>query len=62
MYLQQSNFKVEYQAGKNHTNADALSRLLPPDGVMPVMEYYLVDAAVDVLSTQQADKELSPII
>ena len=62
MYLQQFNFEIDYRAGKDHTNADALSRLPPADGVMPVMEYHLGDAAVDVLSAQQADEQLSPII
>ena len=62
MYLQQFNFQVEYRAGKDHTNADALSCLPPSDGVMSVMEYHLGDAAVDVMSAQQADEQLSSII
>ena len=55
MYLQQFNFEVEYRAGKDHTNADALSHLLPSSVVMPVMEYHLGDTAVDVMLAQQAD-------
>ena len=61
MYLQQFNFEVQFRAGKEHTNADALSQLLPTDGVMPVMEHHL-DGAVDVQTAQQTDEQLSPII
>ena len=61
MYLQQFNLEVQYRAGKDHTNADALSRLLPADEVMTVMEYHL-GGTVDVQTAQQTDKQLSPII
>ena len=61
MYLQQFNFEVQYRAGKDHTNTDALSRLPPADGVMTIMEYRLGDT-VDVQTVQQTDEQLSPII
>ena len=34
MYLQQFDFHVEYQAGKNHTNADVLPQIPPVELVM----------------------------
>ena len=61
MYLQQFNFEVQYRAGKDHTNADVLSRLPPADEVMTVMEYHL-GGTVDVQTAQQTDEQLSPII
>ena len=61
MYLQQFNFEVQFRAGKEHTNAKALSRLPPADGVMLVMEYHL-GVAVDVQTAQRTDEQLSPII
>ena len=57
MYLQQINFEVQYRAGKENTNADALSRLPPADVVMLVME--LGGTRVDVHTAQKADEQLS---
>ena len=60
MYLQQFNFEVQYWAGKEHTNANVLSRLPPADVIMPVME--LGGTRVDVQAAQKADKHLSTVI
>ena len=60
MYLQQFNFEVQYRAGKENTNADALSRLPPADVVMPVME--IGGTRVDVQVAQKADEQLSSIV
>ena len=57
MYLQQFNFEVQYRAGTENTNADALSRLPSADVVMLVME--LGGIRVDVQAAQKADKQLS---
>ena len=62
IYLQQFDFEVKYRAGKEHTNADALSRIPPVDAVMPVMEYQLGSATVDLQAAQQADEQLSAVI
>ena len=62
IYLQQFDFEVVYRAGKEHSNADALSRIPPGDAVMPVMEYQFGNAAVDVQAAQQADEQLSAVI
>jgi len=62
MYLQQFGFHVEYCAGKNHTNADALSRISPADAVMSVSHSLLGDFSIDISAAQQADKQLSPVI
>ena len=60
MYLQQFNFEVQYWAGKEHTNADVLSRLPPDDVIMPVME--LGGTRVDVQAAQKADEQLFLIV
>ena len=60
MYLQQFNFEVQYRAGKEHTNTDALSHLPPADVVMPVME--LGGTRVDVQAAQKADEQLFLIV
>jgi len=61
MFLQQFNFEFQYRAGKEHSNDDALSRLPPVDGVLPVREYHLGGAA-DVQRAKRTDELLSPII
>ena len=55
------NFKVQFRAGKEHSNADTLSWLLPANGVMPVMELKL-EGEVHVQTAQQTDEQLSSII
>jgi len=39
MYLQQFQFTVEYRMGKQHANADAMSRVPASTAVMPVISH-----------------------
>ena len=59
MYLQQFDFHVEYQAGKNHTNADALSRIPPVQLLMSMTHNLFEISSINIRAAQQADKQLS---
>jgi len=58
LYLQQFEFTWEHRAGKNHTNADALSRV----GSVLRVFHQLSSPIANIKAAQQADKVLSPII
>ena len=61
IFLQQFDFQVEYKPGKNHQNADALSRIPSTEQVMAVIQELNTD--VDALKESQlADAQLRPII
>ena len=62
MYLQQFHFTVEYRAGKQHTNADALSRVPASNPVMPVILKQLSTPLMEVKTAQHADNQLSTVI
>ena len=55
MYLQQFHFTVEYRTGKQHTDADALSRVPTFNTVMPVISHQLS-------TSPKADDQLSTVI
>ena len=59
--MQQFDFTWEHRAGKNHTNADALSRVAPSNSVLGVFHQFSPPIA-NIKTAQQADKMLSPII
>lgn len=62
MYLQQFDFQVEYRAGKNHGNADTMSRIPSSDLAMSVLIAELGGNVTEVQAAQSADPELVPII
>ena len=62
MYLQQFDFQIEYQAGKNHGNADVMSRIPSTEVVMLVFCSELGGDPNDLQAAQSADPELAPII
>ena len=51
MYLQQFDFQVEHRAGRNHGNADAMSRIPSSDLAMPVLIAELGGNPTDVTSS-----------
>ena len=61
MYLQQFQFTVEYRMGKQHANADAMSRVPASTAVMPVISHQL-STSVDIIAAQQADDQLSTVM
>ena len=61
IFLQQFNFEVEYKPGKNHNNADAMSRIPPSDDIVGVI-YQLITDTESLIVAQRADTQLSPII
>ena len=62
MYLQQFQFTVEYRAGKQHTNADALSRMPASTAVVPVISNELTTPLPDINAAEQEDDQLSTVI
>ena len=59
--LQQFHFEVEYRPGKNHGNADALSRRHPTQQAMAVIQEWGAD--VDTLKENQlADAQIAPVV
>ena len=61
IFLQQFDFQVEYRSGKNHENADALSRIPSTEHMMAAIQE--LNADVDALKESQlADEQLRPII
>jgi len=61
LYLQQFEFTWEHRAGKNHSNADTLSRIASPNSVLGVF-HQLSPPVANIKAAQQTDKLLSPII
>ena len=62
MYLQQFDFHVEHRTGKNHGNADAMSRIPSSEVVMPVIHHELGQNLTETHAAQVADPALVPII
>ena len=61
IFLQQFDFQVEYKPGKNHENADAMSRRPSTEQVLAVIQELNTD--VDALKESQlADAQLRPVI
>ena len=61
IFLQQFDVEVEYRPGKNHENADAMSRIPYTEQVIAVIQELNTD--VDALKESQlADAQLRPII
>ena len=61
IFLQQFDFEVEYRPGKNHENADAMSRIPSTEQVMAVIQE--LNTTVDALKESQlAVAHLSTVI
>ena len=59
IFLQQFDFQVKYRPGKNHENADAMSRKPSTEQVMAVIQELNTDA--DALKESQlAEAQLRP--
>ena len=51
----------EHRHGKNHTNADTMSRLSAPSSILAVFQRLVADLSV-IKAAQQADSTLSPVV
>ena len=61
LYLQQFDFTFHHRPGKNHANADAMSRLHPIHPILPVLHQTIADLTA-LKAAQQTDDSLSQII
>ena len=61
MYLQQFTFEVKYRTGKNHSNADALSRRPSTEQVLTVTQHLQNDLS-NLQAAQQNDSLLGPTV
>ena len=61
IFLQQFNFQFEYKPGKNHGNADAMSRRPPSVDVVATVHQLELDPH-KMKSAQLADEQLTPVI
>ena len=61
MFLQHFNFRFEYKPGKNHGNADAMSRRPPSVDVVATVHQLELDPH-KMKSAQLADEKLAPVI
>ena len=61
LYLQQFNFSFKHRSGKNHGNADAMSRVLATSSVLAIFQQLVTDSST-IKTAQQTDKALSQLI
>ena len=61
LYLQQFDFLFEHRPGKNHGNADAMSRLPATSSIFAIFQQLVADLSA-MKAAQQADRVLSPLI
>ena len=61
LYLQQFDYSFEHRPGKNHANADTMSRLPGTSSVLAVFQQLVADSSV-IKAAQQADTTLAPLV
>ena len=61
IYLQQFNFQCEYKPGKNHGNADTMSRRPATENVVTIVHQLEINPD-DMSRAQLADEHLTPVI
>lgn len=61
IYLQQFNFQFEYKPGKNHGNADTMSRCPATENVVTIVHQLEINPD-DMSRAQLANEHLAPVI
>ena len=61
IFLQQFNFQFEYKPGRNHGNADTMSRRSSTENIVAALHQLDIDPE-NMRRIQLADKQLAPVI